>query len=79
MQDHKPALAAANYKAAARAYQHYYYAQTSRQRLAALGQIQAASVPQLDAFQPPAIPHLDAAAPPDSRTLPRPGWLQMPA
>ncbi len=66
MQDHKPALAAANYKAAARAYQHYYYAQTSRQRLAALGQIQAASVPQLDAFQPPAIPHLDAAAPPDS-------------
>ena len=36
-QDHKPALAAANYRTMVRAYQHYFYAQMARQRLAALG------------------------------------------
>jgi soluble lytic murein transglycosylase len=66
MEDRKPALAAANYKAVVRTYQHFYYAQMSRQRLVALGQVQAVSLPQLDAFQAPVIPHLDEAAPPDS-------------
>ena len=66
MQDHKPAAAAANYKAVVRTYQHYFYAQMARQRLAALGQVETVSLPQLDAFQTPVIPHLDDAAPPDS-------------
>jgi soluble lytic murein transglycosylase len=66
MEDRKPALAAANYKAVVRTYQHFYYAQMARQRLVALGQVQAVSLPQLDAFQAPVIPHLDEAAPPDS-------------
>jgi soluble lytic murein transglycosylase len=35
-QDHYPALAAANYRAIIRAYQHYFYAQMARERLAAL-------------------------------------------
>ncbi len=35
-QDHYPALAAANYRAIIRAYQHYFYAQMARARLAAL-------------------------------------------
>ena len=66
MEDRKPALAAANYKAVVRTWQHYFYAQMARQRLASLGQVQAVSLPQLDAFQTPVIPHLDEAAPPDS-------------
>ena len=36
-QDHKPALAAADYRAVVRAYQHFFYAQMARERLAALG------------------------------------------
>jgi soluble lytic murein transglycosylase len=66
MEDHKPAVAVANYKAVVRTYQHFFYAQMARQRLVALGQVQAVSLPQLDAFQTPVIPHLDEAAPPDS-------------
>jgi hypothetical protein len=41
-QDHKPAQAAANYRTIVRAYQHFFYAQMARQRLAALGNAQAA-------------------------------------
>jgi soluble lytic murein transglycosylase len=69
MEDHKPALAAANYKAVVRTYQHFFYAQMARERLAALGSsvaAQAVSQPQLDAFQTPVIPHLDEFVPPDS-------------
>ena len=36
-QDHKPALAAADYRALMGRYQHYFYAQMSRERLKALG------------------------------------------
>ncbi len=36
-QDHNPAQAAANYRAIVRAYQHFFYAQMARARLAALG------------------------------------------
>ena len=42
-QDHNPALAAANYRTIVRAYQHFFYAQMSRARLAALGATQPAS------------------------------------
>ena len=35
-QDHNPALAAANYRTIVRVYQHYFYAQMARERLAAL-------------------------------------------
>ena len=40
-QDHNPAMAAANYRTIVRAYQHFFYAQMARQRLAALGNTQA--------------------------------------
>jgi soluble lytic murein transglycosylase len=40
-EEHKPALAAANYRAVIRAYQHFYYAQMARQRLSALNSLQA--------------------------------------
>ena len=36
-QDHNPAQAAANYRTIVRVYQHFFYAQMARQRLAALG------------------------------------------
>ncbi len=38
LQDHNPAQAAANYRTIIRAYQHFFYAQMARQRLAALGE-----------------------------------------
>jgi soluble lytic murein transglycosylase len=72
-QDHNPALAAANYRAIIRAYQHYFYAQMARERLSALstpagtnrppgtpdlGATQPALQPQLDSFQPLPAPHL---------------------
>jgi soluble lytic murein transglycosylase len=63
MQDRKPANAAANYKTVVRAYQHYFYAQMARERLAALGNTQMAAQPQLDGFQPVAVPHLDESFP----------------
>ena len=48
-QDHKPAQAAANYRTIVRAYQHFFYAQMARERLAALGNTQPASKqPQLE-------------------------------
>ena len=47
-QDHKPANAAANYRTLVRAYQHFFYAQMARQRLAALGDAQPVAQPQLD-------------------------------
>ena len=68
-EDHNSALAAANYRAIVRAYQHYFYAQMSRQRLSALGATQPASDPQLDRFQPLAAPHLVDTFPEDSPHL----------
>jgi soluble lytic murein transglycosylase len=68
-QDHNPALAAANYRTIVRAYQHFFYAQMARQRLAALGATQAASQPQLNQFQPLPQPHLLDAFPEDSPHL----------
>jgi soluble lytic murein transglycosylase len=68
-EDHKPANAAANYRALIRAYQHYFYAQMARQRLAALGSTQPAPQPQLDRLQPVPVPQLAESFPIDSPHL----------
>ena len=57
-QDHKPANAAANYRALVRAYQHFFYAQMARQRLAALGDAKPVAQPQLDRLQAAPVPVL---------------------
>jgi soluble lytic murein transglycosylase len=69
MQDHKPANAAANYRALVRAYQHFFYAQMARERLAALGDAQPVSQPQLDQLQAPVVPVLEESFPEDSPHL----------
>ena len=68
-QDHKPAVAAASYKAIVRAYQHFFYAQMARQRLAALGSLEAVADPDVDRINPPALPPLDESFPEDSDHL----------
>jgi soluble lytic murein transglycosylase len=68
-QDHNPAMAAVNYRTIIRAYQHFFYAQMARLRLAALGNTQAASQPQLDGIQPAPMPHLVDTFPEDSPHL----------
>ncbi len=72
-QEHKPAQAAANYRAIIRAYQHFFYAQMARQRLVALGNAPAPAQPdpqpQLDSFQPPPVPPLMESFPADSPHL----------
>lgn len=76
-QDHYPALAAANYRAIIRAYQHYFYAQMARARLASLGKVAPAqtpgqvpdSSPNLDQFQPLPQPKLVDTFPADSPHL----------
>ncbi|MDE3189141.1 MAG: transglycosylase SLT domain-containing protein [Acidobacteriota bacterium] len=68
-QDHKPAMAAANYRAIIRAYQHFFYAQMARQRLAALGDVQPAAEPALDRFKAPAVPPLEDSFPDDNEHL----------
>jgi soluble lytic murein transglycosylase len=68
-QDHDPAKAAANYRTLVRAYQHYFYAQLARQRLAALNNTSAAPAPQLDKIQPPPVPTLNESFPEDSPHL----------
>ena len=52
-QEHNPAAAAANYRAIVRAYQHFFYAQMARQRLAALGSLQPVADPDMDALKAP--------------------------
>jgi soluble lytic murein transglycosylase len=79
-QDHDASLAAANYRAIARAYQHFFYAQMARRRLAALeagkddlpaaaafGNAQAVSDPQ--GIQQAPSPHLVDTFPEDSPHL----------
>jgi peptidoglycan lytic transglycosylase len=68
-QDNKPAVAAANYKAIVRAYQHFFYAQMARQRLAALGSLQPVVDPDADRINPPEFPTLDDSFPEDSEHL----------
>jgi len=68
-QDHNPAMAAANYRTIVRAYQHFFYAQMARLRLAGLGNTQAAAQPQLDRIQPLPVPHFVDSFPEDSPHL----------
>jgi len=68
-QDRKPANAAANYRTIVRAYQHFFYAQMARQRLAALGDAQPVAQPQLDRLQPVPVPQLAESFPTDSPHL----------
>ncbi len=72
-QDHYPALAAANYRAIIRAYQHYFYAQMARERLAELSKTASEAGPepdpQLDQFQPLPEPKLMDSFPVDSPHL----------
>lgn len=68
-QDHKPAAAAANYRAIIRAYQHFFYAQMARQRLAALGGTRSIDSPEMDELKPPTVPDLDDSFPDDSEHL----------
>jgi soluble lytic murein transglycosylase len=69
MQDHNPAQAAASYRTLVRAYQHFFYAQMARQRLAALGNAPPVDEPQLDLIQAPPVPLLDQSFPTDSPHL----------
>jgi soluble lytic murein transglycosylase len=68
-QDHKPGNAASNYRALVRGYQHFFYAQMARQRLAALGETQVVAQPQLDRIQAPLVPVLQESFPADSPHL----------
>ena len=69
-QDHKPANATSNYRALVRAYQHFFYAQLARRRLAALGNVQLASeTTQMDKLQAPSVPALEESFPEDSPHL----------
>ena len=69
MQDHKPTEAAANYRAIVRAYQHFFYAQMARQRLAALGSTEEVADAQVDGIKAPEVPPLDDSFPEDSEHL----------
>jgi soluble lytic murein transglycosylase len=69
MQDHKPEAAAANYRAIIRAYQHFFYAQMARQRLAALGSTQPVADAEVDGIKAPPVPPLDDSFPDDSPHL----------
>jgi soluble lytic murein transglycosylase len=66
MQDHKPALAATNYRAVISRYQHYFYAQMSRERLKVLGQPELVSQTHIEGYEPPPVPHLVDTFPADS-------------
>jgi soluble lytic murein transglycosylase len=68
-QEHKPAQAAANYRTIVRVYQHFFYAQMARQRLAALGSTEPAPAPDLDGMEAPAVPNLAESFPEDSPHL----------
>jgi soluble lytic murein transglycosylase len=68
-QDHSPALAAADYRTLIRAYRHYFFAQMATERLAALGDAEPVSPPELSRFQPPPAPQLVESFPADSPHL----------
>ena len=64
-QEHQPAMAAAYYQTVSRVFEHYYYAQLSRDRLAELGQVTPADVAMLDNIQREEIPALTDDVPED--------------
>jgi soluble lytic murein transglycosylase len=64
-QEQQPAMAAAYYQTVSRTFEHYYYAQIARERLAELGQVSPADVAMLDNIQPEEIPPLTDDVPED--------------
>jgi soluble lytic murein transglycosylase len=62
-------MAAANYRAIVRAYQHFFYAQMARQRLAALGNTQAGAAAATGSHSALPVPHLVDTFPEDSPHL----------
>jgi peptidoglycan lytic transglycosylase len=68
-QDHNPAQAVANYRTIVRVYQHFFYAQMARQRLAALGSTIPAAAPDLDEMKAADLPPLAETFPEDSPHL----------
>jgi soluble lytic murein transglycosylase len=66
LQDHKPTMAAANYRTVVARYQHFFYAQMSRERLKVLGQPELVSQTQIEGYQPQPVPHLVDTFPADS-------------
>jgi soluble lytic murein transglycosylase len=64
-QEHQPAMAAAYYQTVSRVFEHYYYAQLSRDRLAELGQVTPADVAMLNNIQREEIPALTDDVPED--------------
>jgi soluble lytic murein transglycosylase len=68
-QEHKPAAAAAKYRAIIRVYQHFFYAQMARQRLVALGSTEPIADPEMDGLKAPNVPPLDDSFPDDSEHL----------
>jgi soluble lytic murein transglycosylase len=67
--DKKPAQAAANYRTIVRVYQHFFYAQMARERLAKLGTTEVAAEPELDKMQAAPVPVLADTFPEDSPHL----------
>jgi soluble lytic murein transglycosylase len=64
-QEHRPEMAAAYYRTASTAFEHYYYAQLSRMRLAALGSATPAEIPMLENIHAEEIPPLTDDVPED--------------
>ena len=64
-QEHQPAMAAAYYQTVSRVFEHYYYAQIARDRLAELGQVSPADVAMLGNIQREEIPALTDDVPED--------------
>ena len=64
-QERQPAMAAAYYQTIARAFEHYYYAQVARDRLAELGSVAPADVAMLNNIQREEIPALTDDVPED--------------
>jgi soluble lytic murein transglycosylase len=67
--DKKPAMAAANYRAIVRRYEHFFYAQMSRSRLSQMGDTRNVAESQLDHIQPLPRPKLVDSFPADSPQL----------
>jgi soluble lytic murein transglycosylase len=64
-QEHQPAMAAAYYQTVSKTFEHYYYAQLSRDRLAELGSVSPADVAMLENIQREEIPALTDDVPED--------------
>ena len=64
-QEHRPDMAAAYYQTVSRVFQHYYYSQIARERLAQLGTVAAADVAMLSNIHREEIPPLTDDVPED--------------